>query len=57
MEFVNEHSSEYKNGNDVDDEGITTPSGNHVEVRKGAHDTPKNGAGVNSLDPQVEGCD
>jgi hypothetical protein len=36
IKFSNKHTSEYKDWNHINDETITTPSGNHVKVLKGA---------------------
>lgn len=47
--------NERVHGQKTGDEGVTTPRRHHVSVEEGAKSTPKHGAKLEGLDPEVEG--
>lgn len=55
---LREATSEEENQNvkrdDVDDENVTSPSGNHVKVRQSASNGPEDGTSANSARPEEE---
>ena len=48
---VEDHEEDW---DDVDDETVSTPCCNHIEVLESASYRPKDGASVDGLDPEVE---
>ena len=57
VEFIGKHDADHKDWNQVDNEAVTTPSCNHVEVLQCACDTPKDWSSIDSFDPQVKCVD
>lgn len=55
--FVGNQSEENEDGDDVDNEGVSTPWSNHVKVGKGWADWPQDAASVTGLNENIESED
>ena len=54
-EVPGEHQCQHMQRNQVDQKDITTPWGNHVEVRQCTRCCPHHGSGLHGFDPEVVG--
>lgn len=52
---MRDHGEEHEDWDDVDDEGVTTPRGDHVEIGQRGPDCPENGTRVAGLKEDIEG--
>lgn len=57
VELIDEHRSQDKNWDYVDDETISAPSSDHIEILQGACNSPQNGSCVHSSNPEEECVD
>mmetsp|Transcript_7267 Transcript_7267/g.21792 ORF Transcript_7267/g.21792 Transcript_7267/m.21792 type:complete len:496 (+) Transcript_7267:1567-3054(+) len=54
VELVNDQQREGVDGDQVDDEGVPAPRGDHVEVREGGRHPPEHRSGVDGLEVKVK---